>query len=151
MQYYRVKVLYCNRRTTKQTSSRTSLEPGSCAIRSFISHDCRSEAHCSMRRTCSTHPRTRGCAPPIASAAQIAAHYLCRSESIVVVGRVSRGECETACTCLRGCREPSLRRAPSPSGGLKLIPRPVIYRALLLLMSRPVALVLHLLNPFTSQ
>ena len=38
-------------------------------------------------------------------------------------------------------REHSLRR-PAPLGGLKLIPRPVIYRALLLLMSRPVALVL---------
>ena len=59
-----------------------------------------------------------------------------RSESVVVVGRVSRGECEAACACLRVSREHSLRRAPPPSGGLKLIPRPVIYRALLLLMSR---------------
>ena len=56
----------------------------------------------------------------------------CRSESVVFVGRVSRGECEAACACLRDSRGPSVPPVP-PSGGLKLIPRPVIYRALLLL------------------
>ena len=119
---------------TSPTSSSTSLEPGSCAGRSFlvsIRSPLQHEAHV-------FHPPANACRPlhpPLMIS-------VFRSESVVVVGRVSRGECEAACACLRVSREHSLRRAPPPSGGLKLIPRPVIHRALLLLMSRPVALVL---------